>query len=242
MRLIILTLICGKILYGQAEAVRAQSNDLVSVVRQVDVRKFSSGLLYEAAQEFVRDYASVPFGRLLIGTGPEVREYCGKGSNHISVENYFYRLRYEYPLGLKTWPRLALVLKLGDSAILRVRDGDRIQEMIVGRLTGSLSWKDQGYDILEVAPLYDPPDTIGGLAVFVRVRGSLSQDQVNRFTQDFSRIHPQFTYHVFVRQDTWFIDQPQFPFLYAFDQGGGLPTKDQFKRRQAMGSIARPTN
>lgn len=193
--------------------------------------------LRECAREFGKRQREASFATLLVGTGPEMREFADKGATHQTVENYFHRLPISFPEGLRTWPRLAMAIKVGQTVLLRVRmEGKVMEEVIIGRRDALPGWT-KGYEILDFGPLFDPQETIRGAEVYVRSKHAATQAEVESIADELCAIRPNWRFYVIVRQDSYFIEQTKFPFLYAFDEGLSLPTEEKYRAQKEVWAL-----
>lgn len=224
---------------GQPRTI-VRSDHFVHEVAEVERSEFTPQRLQKRAREFGERYKTVEFAKLLIGTGPEMKDYVGKGATHQTVESYFYQLPLAFPEGLRTWPRLAMVIKVGPAVLLRVRDEGRVTVTVVLGDRAALPGMAKGYEILDFAPKYDPPELISGAEVFVRTRHMPTQSEVESIADALCGIRPGWRFHVFARQDSWFIQHVMFPFLYAFDEGYKLPTREEYRDEPEIWALREP--
>jgi len=214
--------------YADERELFIQMPHYVYEMRRIEQRDFNPGRLQADAREFGITYKKIPFAELILGTGNEVRDYVGKGASPTTAESFFFRLPIEYPNGPHTWPRLAMVLKIGPTVLLRVRqDGAVTETLITGSRERLPGWV-FGYEVLDFAPYSDARKKIAGLHVYVRNRRSLARSEVESIADQFHAIVPRFGFYVFARKDSWFIQHDRFPFLYAFDPGYDLPTREKY--------------
>jgi hypothetical protein len=206
-------------------------------ILQLSEENFNIKTLLGCAETFRRKYRAATFARLLIGTGPEIQDYLGKGTPHQSIEGYFLRLPAEFPSGLRTWARLAMVLKIGPTVILRVRRDGKVREVTVSGEKKSPPRIKRGNEILDIGPIFDSPAHVSGIEAFVRNREDLSEASTEQLADEFCALQPALEYRIFARRDSWFVEHDQFPFLYAFDPGFELPTFAEYRRGKEVWAI-----
>jgi hypothetical protein len=205
-----------------------RTSHYVDEVLRIQKSEFTPERLRGYARQFAGKHKSVEFAKLLVGTGEEMRDYVGKGTTGQSVDGYFFRLPVEFPQGLHTWSRLAMVLKVGHAVLLRVRVDGAVTETFISGGRELLPGWTKGFEILDFAQFYDPPDTISGIRMFVRNKGALNEREVESVADELCVLLPNFEFDVHARQDSLFILHDRFPFLYAFDPGYELPNPKTF--------------
>jgi hypothetical protein len=192
--------------------------------------------LRERARSFIQRHAGSAFVQLEFSVGPGVRFYGGKGTVHVPIENYFYRLHHTYPDGVEAYGDIASLIKIGRAAVLRIRKGGRVYTIDVGGDGFPMPGSAAGFQILHIAPQFDR-DTIEGVEVFVRSRERIRQRAVAKLARELRVLNPLLRVWVFARTDAWFVTAPTFPFLYAFDDPVMVPTLEEYRRR-APGMVA----
>lgn len=200
-----------------------ERGQIVFEVKELQEKDFTPRGLKQEGIDFMSRFASISYGRGVYSPGREVLNYVDKGTVHINPKAYFYRLREEFPLGLRTWPRLVMTLKIGPTGILRVRENGRVREALLTPQHPAPG-QELGYEVLDFAGSLCGPRKYCGLLVFLRKqKGEIRQDELESIGHRFCEIDSTLEYLIYARPDSWFIEQPQFPFLYAFDNGYALP-------------------
>jgi hypothetical protein len=204
--------------------------------------KFTEAELRRRALDFLDQVETIPYARAIYGIGSEILDYIDKGLEPAEPRAYFFRLRHEFPKGLHTWPRLAMVLKMGRTGILRIREKGRVKEIL---LTPDYPppGHELGYEVLDVAGDICGPRKCCGLFVYLRkAKGEIRREDLKAIGQRFCEIDPALKYYVYSRPDSWFIEDPSFPFLYAFDEGYRLPDPKTWQKSRDEWSIWKDCN
>jgi hypothetical protein len=217
------------------------ANGFVSEAWIVPAEAFTTERLQERARAFLRSHATASFGQLELSVGPGVRFYGGKGTDHVSVENYFYRLHFAYPDGVQAYGDIACLIKIGRSAILRIRKDGRVSAFNVSDAAFPLPGSAEGYEILHLAPLFFRRSVVG-VEVFIRSRGGMTREGVRKLAKELRVLRPQLRIWVFARTDAWFVTHPGFPFLYAFDDPVMVPTLEEYQRSAPGIAVVDPEN
>lgn len=195
----------------------------VSEKRQVEGKRFTTASLSAEGRDFIGRFDAFPFGKGVYAPGRELLNYVEKGTVRIDQRSYFFRLQKEFPLGLRTWPRLAMILKIGQTGMLRIREDGWVKEILLTPQHPAPG-QELGYEVLDFAGSLCGPRKYCGLLVFLRKqKGEIRQDELESIGRRFCEIDSTLEYLIYARPDSWFIEQPQFPFLYAFDNGYALP-------------------
>lgn len=194
----------------------------------------------------LRDYSQfVPYARGIYSPDLRLLDYVEKGTLVMSADSYFFRLREEFPDGLRTWRRLAMVLKIGSTGILRIRENGRIKEILLTPQHPPPG-QDLGYEVLDFSGNLCGPRKYCGLSVYVRkVRGAIRQEDLEAIGRRFCEVDPTLEYLIYARPDSWFIEHPDFPFLYAFDEGYRLPhpkTWQQDRQEWSITQVCSPSS
>lgn len=224
MRCLILLLfyLAGRQVAGQV-LILHEHDKMITLTWQVRPGNFTPVRLEQYGVNFVHDYQDIPYGRAIYGTGGEILGYIGKVGSPVELKNYFYRLKEVYRGGLRRWPRLAMVLKIGPTGILRIREHGKVKEIL---LTPQYppAGLEMGYEILDISMMICGPRKYCSLNVYARKRkGEIRQDELEVIGRRLCEIDASLEYFIYARPDSWFIEQPEFPFLYAFDEGYALP-------------------
>ncbi len=191
--------------------------------RQLPREKFVEPRLRVEASFFLDASQFVPFGQAIFGTGRELLDYVPNTVSAGNVENYFDRLRHSFRKGLRKWPRLAMVLKIGPTALLRIREKGRVKEILLTP-EHPPPGLDLGYEILDIAGSLCGPRRYCDLVVFVRkADGAIRQQDLEAIGRRLCEVDSSIGYLIYARPDSWFLEHPSFPFLYAFDEGYRLP-------------------
>lgn len=111
----------NQIITAQKPVVSIHERAYVHEAYIVSEKEFTLPAVRLQAMRFLSRNRSATFGKLELSSGPGVRFCSGKGGDHVSIENYFYRVSNVYPDGVKAYGNIASLLKVGPEAILRVR-------------------------------------------------------------------------------------------------------------------------
>ena len=218
-----------------------ESRGYVQTILAVSPNDFTVPALQARAKNFVRRRRGVPFARADIGAGPGVKFYAGKGATDMNEGNYFYRLHKVYPDGVDAYGDIAMVLKCGRSAVLRIRKNAKVYSFDVGDAGIPMPGLLKGIEILHIAPMFNF-DSVEGIEVFARSTGRLRQDEIERLASELRSVSPDLIVRVLARNDAWFVTDPHFPFIYAFDESVILPTLNEYMRKSPALIAVSPKN
>ena len=211
--------------------------------RTISSGQFTESELRRRALDFLDQVEAIPYARAIYSTGRELLDYTRKGVVHpVDPRAYFHNLQHAFPKGLHTWPRLAMVLKMGRTGILRIREKGRVKEIL---LTPDYPppGHELGYEVLDLAGDICGPRKFCGLFLYLRkAKAEIRREDLEAIGQRFCEIDPALKYYVYSRPDSWFIEDPSFPFLYAFDEGYRLPDPKTWQKSRDEWSIWKDCN
>jgi hypothetical protein len=221
---------------AEEQVTSIRGNGYVEEAWIVPPEAFTIEGLRKRARSFIQRHAASAFVQLEVSVGPGVRFYGGKGTNHVPIENYFYRLHHIYPDGVEAYGDIASLIKIGRAAVLRIRKGGRVYSIDVGGDGFPMPGSAAGFQILHIGPQFNR-GTVDGVEVFVRCHKRMTQGAVTKLARELRVLNPLLRVWVIARTDAWFVTEPRFPFLYAFDDPVMVPTLEEYRRR-APGMVA----
>jgi hypothetical protein len=195
--------------------------------------------IVERGKEFIRKYSATPFARLELSHGPGARFYGSKGIDHVNVENYFHRLEHGFPGGAQTYGDIASVIKIGRSAVVRIRKNGSVLSIPIGYPSTPMPGVLQGFEILHFAPLFRS-NAVDGIEVFVRSKQLPTPEGMRKLAEQLWTVDRNLTIRVLARKDSWFITHPSFPFIYAFDDPVSIPTRKEYQRDLELMAVYPP--
>jgi len=232
----VLVVLVGR-MFGADELVASfAGNGYVREAWIVSREAFTTKGLQERARAFLGRHAPATFGRLEISVGPGVRFYSHKGVDHETVESYFYGLQHVFRDGVQAYGDIASLIKVGPSAVLRIRQGGKVSTINVGEEGAPMPGAAAGFEILHFGPLFNR-GSVEGVEVFVRSRNQVTEEALKKLAKELRHLRPQLRIQVIARMDPWFITHPGFPFLYPFDDPVLVPSPEAY-RRSPPGGIA----
>lgn len=215
---------------GQQRPILVNNNGYVREALTVLEKDFTFATLKGKARDFLRRHRSASFARMEISVGPGATFYADKGTNHVDLEDYFFRLQKDFSNGLDSYGDICSLIKVGQSAIIRIRSKNVVQIHELSPRDHPMPGSEEGFEILHVSPLYDST-VVSGVEVFVRSRTPRTKQDLLRLGRDLRAISRRLKVRINVRTDSWFLTDPSFPFLYPFDRRDEIPTLSEYQRR-----------
>lgn len=219
-----------------------RSEQVVDEQRVVARDAFTPDNLVKIAEAFSLNWHSVPFAILVIGTDPDFRHYTGKGTaDAVPLANYLYRLHVVFRDTIPPeWENLASVIKIGQTTTLRMRMGGQLFFAHLGSLKLPVSERCH-CEVLHLASIAGRMEgEITGVHLFLRCGVVPSQKHVDTMAENLSRLWPLGVIRVSARTDSWFVEHPNFPFLYPFDSPVVMPTKEAYEHTSEVMGVHRP--
>ena len=96
------------------------------------------------------------------------------------------------------------------------------------------------YEVLYFAFSAPGPYILQKVDVFVETTATLSRDSGMKLLQRFIPVFPELKVNAYVRNDPWFIFEPNYPFLNPFVETATPPAFDQYERAKTLRCISWP--
>ena len=196
--------------------------------------QFTRERVFAEAKRFLSARGPEHFSRLVIGTNASyLAYYLGKGITESSFQNWEYRLGRAYEEGWNPLQDIAEITAIGGSALLRIRLGSKIEELTL--IAGpEIQWAlAANVTFLMVSANFHQQLGEGTcsewITVFLKTRYPLVKARLQMLGRQLQTLSPGQTLFVVARNDSWFIEYPSFPPVYAFDVGNTRPSETQFK-------------
>jgi hypothetical protein len=128
------------------------------------------------------------------------------------------------------------LVSIGRDAVLRVRDasGSVTREVLTGSDPLIFDTGGERYEVLYFAFSAPGPYILQKVDVFLKTTATLSRESGMKLLQRFTPVFPDLKVNVYVRNDPWFIFEPNYPFLNPFVEGAIPPTFDQYEQGKTL--------
>lgn len=153
-----------------------------------------------------------------------VRLRFGKGTSHPS-----HALAKSEIHAVPPWGRVGEVLRIGASTFSRFTSGDGRWDTPWVASQGGLPFDSLGADLLWVD--CGPGDSA---TLFFRIRQQFTEERARELLKKMVQLAPGIQISVAARRESWFIEDPRYPWINPFLAGRLFPTEVEFETSQSI--------
>jgi hypothetical protein len=132
--------------------------------------------------------------------------------------------------------QIAEMISIGGNAVLRIHDtsGKVIRRVLAGRDPLKLDVSGQAFEIVYLSFTAPSPYILQRIDVYLSTSGPLSEEAGLRLLQSLQPIFPDLEVALYIRNDSWFIYQPTYPFANPFSEDLNPPSVDEYSKTRTL--------